>query len=216
MSSKKTRHSSIVTRRKSRPKPLPHAFYARDTEIVARELLGCLLVSTVGGARVSGRIVETEAYLGPHDPASHAAERIGRTRRNTSMFAAPGTAYVYRIYGVHWCLNAVTMRIDYPSAVLIRALEPVDGSEVMRRRRWPNVPPGADRLIASGPGKLATALAITGELDGHDLVQPPLFIEPGEPVADTNVSVGPRIGITQAADWPLRFCVANSQWVSKR
>jgi DNA-3-methyladenine glycosylase len=174
------------------------------------------LVSTIGGARVSGRIVETEAYLGPHDPASHAAERIGRTRRNTSMFAAPGTAYVYRIYGVHWCLNAVTMRIDYPSAVLIRALEPADGIAVMRRRRWPDAPAGSDRLIASGPGKLAAALGITGELDGHDLLQPPLFIEPGEPVEDTKVVVGPRIGITQAADWPLRYWVAECPWVSRR
>jgi DNA-3-methyladenine glycosylase len=208
--------SSRAPRARPRHQPLPRAFYARETEHVARALLGSVLVSTVGGTRVSGRIVETEAYLGPHDPASHAAERIGRTRRNTSMFAAPGIAYVYRIYGVHWCLNAVTMRVEYPAAVLIRAVEPMSGIDTMKRRRWPAGVPGPDRLIASGPGKLAAAFAITGALDGHDLRKPPLLIEAGEPVADSDIVIGPRIGITQAADWPLRFCLARSPWVSKR
>jgi DNA-3-methyladenine glycosylase len=202
---------------RTRPRSaLPRTFYARDTEIVARDLLGTVLLSTVGGVRVSGRIVETEAYLGPHDPASHAAERIGRTRRNTSMFGLPGTAYIYRIYGVHWCLNAVTMRADYPAAVLIRAIEPLEGIALMRERRWPNASARSDRLIASGPGKLAAAFGITGLLDGHDLRQPPLSIVKGEPVAPADVVVGPRIGITRAADWPLRFYLSKSPWVSKR
>lgn len=207
--------NSRASRSRRRSKPLPRAFYARDTQVVARELLGCTLVSTIDGARVSGRIVETEAYIGPHDPASHAAERIGRTRRNSTMFAAPGIAYVYRIYGVHWCLNAVTMRVEYPAAVLIRAVEPLAGIDLMRRRRWPVGVPGADRLLASGPGKLAAAFGITGALDGHDLRKPPLLIEAGEPVSDAEIVVGPRVGITAAADWPLRFCLANSPWVSK-
>ena len=196
--------------------PLDRLFYARDTELVARELLGTILVSTIGRRRVEGRIVETEAYVGPHDPASHAAERIGRTRRNTTMFAHAGTAYVYRIYGVHWCLNAVTREPDYPAAVLIRAVEPLRGIETMRHRRWPLQPPGSDRLIASGPGKLADAFAIDGTIDGHDLTKPPLYILPGEPVPDDEVVAGPRIGITRAADWPLRFYVRNSLWVSRK
>jgi DNA-3-methyladenine glycosylase len=192
------------------------SFYARETEIVARDLIGSILVSVIGGERVEGRIVETEAYVGPHDPASHAAERIGRTARNTSMFGPPGTAYVYRIYGVHWCLNAVTREIDYPAAVLIRAVEPLRGIEIMRARRWPAQPPGPDRLIASGPGKLAAAFGIDGRLDGHDLRRPPLFVLRSEPVAVRDIYSGPRIGITRAADWPLRFCLRGSVWVSRR
>lgn len=198
-----------------RRRPLARSFYARETERVARDLLGCVLVSTIDSRRVEGRIVETEAYIGPHDPASHAAERVGRTRRNETMFAEPGTAYVYRIYGVHWCLNAVTVEAGYPAAVLIRALEPLRGLELMRERRWPSGKPGSDRLIASGPGKLAAALGISGELDGHDLRKPPLYIVPGEPVADRDVQTGPRIGITRAMDWPLRFCLKNCSWVSR-
>ena len=110
-------------------------FYARPAESVARDLLGMVLVSTIGGSEVRGRIVETEAYVGPHDDASHAAARIGRTARNEAMYGEPGVAYVYRIYGVHWCLNAVTDVADFPAAVLIRALEPIRGISLMRRRR---------------------------------------------------------------------------------
>ena len=190
--------------------------YAAETDEVARNLLGAVLVSTVDGHRVAGRIVETEAYLGPHDPASHAAERIGKTARNRSMFGPPGTAYVYRIYGVHWCLNAVTMPEDFPAAVLIRAVEPIAGINVMRERRWPARNAGPDRLIASGPGKLAAAFGITGALDGHDLSSPPLFILPGSPVRLADISIGPRIGITRASDWPLRFCLRANPWVSRR
>jgi DNA-3-methyladenine glycosylase len=194
---------------------LTRDFYARDTAVVARELLGAFLVSSVAGARVQGRIVETEAYLGPHDPASHAAERIGRTRRNGSMFGPPGTAYVYRIYGVHWCLNAVTMPEGFPAAVLIRAIEPARGLPTMRRRRWQNGAAGPDRLLASGPGKLAAAFAITGALDGHDLRRSPLSIVSGDFIPDEQVVIGPRIGISRASDWPLRFRVGDSPWVSK-
>jgi DNA-3-methyladenine glycosylase len=205
-----------VSRAASHRKPLGRSFYARETEIVARELLGKILVSTIDGRRVEGRIVETEAYLGPHDPASHAAERIGRTRRNASMFLQAGTAYVYRIYGMHWCLNAVTKEVDFPAAVLIRAVEPLRGLDVMRERRWPGAQPAADRFLASGPAKLADALAIDGSLDGHDLTQPPLLILPGADVPDDDVVTGPRIGITRAADWPLRFHVRGSIWVSRK
>jgi DNA-3-methyladenine glycosylase len=165
---------------------------------------------------VSGRIVETEAYIGPHDPASHGAERIGRTRRNEAMFGPPGIAYVYRIYGVHWCLNAVTHEEEYPAAVLIRAVEPLDGLPHMRRRRSGNRAHSSDRDLASGPGKLAAAFAIDGALDGHRLDRAPLWIEAGERVAQAAIVTGPRIGITKAADWPLRFCVRDSVWLSKR
>ena len=195
---------------------LPLEFYSRDTEKVARDLLGALLVSTIGGQRTSGIIVETEAYIGPHDPASHGAERIGRTKRNTSMFGPPGLAYVYRIYGVHWCLNAVTHEEDYPAAVLIRALEPVEGIAVMMRRRFGRSAIGNQKQLASGPGKLAAALGIDGACDGHMLDRAPLWIEPGNPVPRNDIVAGPRIGITKAAEWPLRFCVRDSAWLSRR
>lgn len=194
---------------------LSPAFYARDTERVARELLGAILISTIGRQRVAGRIVETEAYIGPHDPASHGAQRIGRTKRNASMFGAPGIAYVYRIYGVHWCLNAVTHECDFPAAVLIRAVEPLEGVDVMRRRRFRSQTPRNDRQLASGPGKLAQAFAIDGKLDRHPLASEPLWIEEGTRIAKRGVVSGPRIGITKAADWPLRFCARDSEWLSR-
>lgn len=182
-----------------------------------------MITSTVDDVEVSGLIVETEAYVGPHDDASHAAARIGRTRRNASMFGAPGTAYVYRIYGVHWCLNVVTDEQDYPAAVLIRALEPVSGVEHMHTRRAaPRAGRGAaggavlpDRALASGPGKLAQALGVTGALDGHDLARPPLMIRSGLAVSGIGISAGPRIGITRAAELPLRFWLSGSQYVSR-
>jgi len=138
-----------------------------------------VLVSEVDGVRTSGRIVETEAYTGPHDPASHAAERIGRTTRNAAMFGAPGIAYVYRSYGVHWCLNAVTDEPGFPAAVLIRALQPLAGIAPMRERRQVRGRPPADRELCSGPGRLTEALGITGALDGHPLARPPLWVELG-------------------------------------
>jgi DNA-3-methyladenine glycosylase len=193
---------------------LPADFYARPCEAVARELLGARLVSMVGEQRVEVRIVETEAYTGPDDPASHAAARIGRTARNRSMFGPAGIAYVYRIYGVHWCLNVVTDGPDHPAAVLIRAAQPLAGLRVMRRRRWP-AEPGADRDLLRGPGRLARALGITGELDGHWLDRPPLLILPGEAVDTALITAGPRIGVTRGADWPLRFVIAGSRWASR-
>jgi DNA-3-methyladenine glycosylase len=198
-----------------RRRALAPAFFARPSAEVARALLGALLVSTVDGEETAGRIVETEAYIGPHDPASHAAERIGRTSRNSPMFGAPGIAYVYRIYGVHWCLNAVTDAVEYPAAVLIRALEPLRGLETMRARRARAGSVPADRQLASGPGKLAAALGIAGELSGHALDRAPLWIEPGIEVAAVDVVAGPRIGITRASDWPLRFYVRGSVWLSR-
>lgn len=197
-------------------KPLPAAFYERGAEAVARDLLGAVLVSDIGGVRTAGRIVETEAYLGAPDPASHAAERIGRTARNESMFGRGGLAYVYFIYGMHWCLNAVTGEPDVANAVLIRALEPVAGLDAMRERRGRRTGRAPkDRDLARGPARLAEALGITGALDGHDLARPPLVMAQGDSIPDNAVAVGPRIGITRAADWPLRFYLEGSPWVSR-
>lgn len=190
--------------------PLPPDFYARSAREVAPDLIGTLIRSGLDGAEAVGRIVEAEAYTGPDDPACHAAARIGRTARNAAMFGPPGTAYVYLSYGIHWCLNVVTDRVDYPAAVLIRALEPVHGLEAMRARRGT-----PDRNLARGPGRLTQALAITGALDGHSLDHPPLSIHQGDPVDPTEIDAGPRIGITRAADWPLRFSLKGSRWVSR-
>lgn len=205
--------------------PLPPEFYARPAEDVARHLLGNVLVSTIGGELAVGRIVEAEAYIGPHDPASHAAERIGRTARNEPMFGPPGIAYVYRIYGLHWCLNAVTDSHGYPAAVLIRALEPLVGLDVMRRRRGkgpagsadgrPPRPGRVERELTSGPARLAHALGITGALNGHALQREPLLIAAGEPVPSIGIDSGPRVGVTRAESWPLRFHVRGNPWVSR-
>ena len=196
------------------PAPLPYDFHARPAEVVARELLGTRLISEVGGARVVGEIVEVEAYLGPHDAASHAWEKFGRTPRNDAMFGPPGTTYVYLIYGTHWCLNVVTDREGFPGAVLVRAAMPLEGIETARERR----PGRPDRELMRGPGNLARALAVTGAENRHPLDRPPLWLTPGRTVMDAEVAVGPRIGIhpDRAAEWPLRFWIAGSPWVSKK
>lgn len=189
--------------------PLASSFYARPARDVARALIGKMVLSTVDGVRVAGRIVETEAYIGPEDPASHAASRIGRTRRNSTMFGPPGIAYVYLSYGIHWCLNAVTGTEGEASGVLIRALEPLDGLDTMRRRRE-----GRDELT-SGPGRLTQALAIGPELQRHPLDRPPLVIRAGEPVPEAHVGRSPRIGISRAAERLYRFTDERSEWLSR-
>jgi DNA-3-methyladenine glycosylase len=191
---------------------LSPSFYARPTPEVARRLLGHVLLSEVGGRRTAGRIVETEAYLGTPDPASHGYGGR-RTRRNASLFAGPGTAYVYFTYGMHWCLNAVTERAGVPSAVLIRALEPLEGLTIMRRRRG-----GvglADRQLCSGPAKLCQALGVTGREDGIPLTRGRLRVLKAHSRQRYAIITTPRIGITRAADWPLRFLIEDSPWVSR-
>jgi DNA-3-methyladenine glycosylase len=191
--------------------PLPASFYARPTIQVARGLLGQILVSDIGGRRTAGRIVETEAYLGPHDPASHAFGHR-RTARTEVMYGRPGTAYVYFTYGMHWCLNAVTERLGFPAAVLIRALEPLEGLPVMRRRRGRGGVRDAD--LCAGPARLCQALGITGRENGGLLTKGRLRI-----VRDRRrrapVAVTGRVGITDAADWPLRFVISGSEWLSR-
>lgn len=192
-------------------RPLPPRFYARSTVDVARRLLGQLLISDVGGRRTVGRIVETEAYVGPHDPACHGYGGR-RTARTEALWGPPGTAYVYFTYGMHWCLNAVTEATDYPAAVLIRALEPVSGLATMRRRRGA-VP---DAALCAGPARLCEALGVTGALNGASLARGPLRIVSGRRHLRRFVTATPRIGITRAADWPLRFVVPGSPWASRK
>jgi DNA-3-methyladenine glycosylase len=196
-----------MTRRRA---TLATSFYARPTAEVARRLLGHLLVSDIGGCRTIGRIVETEAYVGPHDPACHAYGHR-RTPRTEPLYGPPGTAYVYFTYGMHWCLNAVTERRDYPAAALIRALEPLEGMSVMRRRRGAV----ADRELCAGPARLCEALGISGAQNGLSLVDATVLRVVRDSGRRREVVVTPRVGITQAADWPLRFVLAGSPWASR-
>ena len=177
-------------------------FFGRSVHDVAPDLIGVtLLVDGIGGP-----IVEVEAY-DHEDPAAHGYG--GRTERNASMFGPPGHAYVYRSYGVHWCLNLVSEEVGVASAVLIRALEPTRGLDVMRARR------GLDdvRLLAAGPGRLCQALGITREHDGLPLDEPPFELLERE--AEPEIAVGPRIGITRAAERPWRYGLAGSRYLSR-
>ena len=196
-------------------RPLPRSFYDRDTLVVARELLGCLLVHEESGQRVSGRIVEVEAYHGEEDPACHAA--AGLTARTAPLYGRPGFGYVYRIYGMYYCFNVVTRAEGHPSAVLVRALEPIEGLDTMRERRASRrrIPDAelADRDLASGPGKLCDALAITLDQNRADLLRSPLRLEPGE--APDAVVWTPRVGISVGTDRFWRCFVKGSPHVSR-
>ena len=186
-------------------------FYARDTVDVARALLGCFLETSIGDDTTSGRIAEVEAYVGPDDPAAHGyGNRC--TPRNAAMFGPPGTAYVYFIYGMHWCFNAVTERSGFPAAVLIRAIEPLVGLDIMAARR------GTDnvKLLCSGPARLCQALAIDRETNECSLTDGLVRILRGERVGVDAIGSSPRIGIKKATDWPLRFFERGSQWLSRR
>lgn len=194
---------------------LARARYTRaDVVAVARRLLGSLLVAPArDGRRVSGIIVETEAYQGPEDRASHAYGGR-RTRRTETMYAPGGTAYVYFVYGMYHQFNVVTNVADVPHAVLVRALEPVEGVELMRRRRG-----GAAPLdLTSGPGKLCIALAIDRRLDGADLLGDRIWLEAGRRVRPAAIAAGPRVGIDYALEWaarPWRFWLRGNPFVSR-
>lgn len=189
---------------------LPVTFFRRPAEVVAAELLGMVVVSSVGEEVTQARIVETEAYLGYDDPASHGYLHR-RNARNEALFGPPGSWYVYLSYGMHWCANLVCQRAGLASAVLLRALEPLTGLEIMRRRRG-GVP---DRELCSGPGKLSQALGITRDLDGSRMLGSPVVVRRPASRGDIAIATTPRIGITKAADWPLRFCLAGSSWTSR-
>jgi DNA-3-methyladenine glycosylase len=189
---------------------LPRDFYARDTVQVARKLLNKRLVRVKGRDRMEGRIVEVEAYRGGDDPASHAFR--GPTLRNAPMFGEPGHAYVYFTYGNHYCLNITTQQTGIPGAVLIRAIQPVEGVDAMRRLR-PNVP---DSNLASGPGKLTKALGIDKSLNGIDMTKRgPLFVAESDQ-ARFKIGRSTRVGISQGTDRLWRFYVAENPFVSKR
>lgn len=192
---------------------LPRDFYLQDTVTVARALLGCVLWRKIGRELLAARIVETEAYLGANDPASHARRGL-RSARNESMYLEGGHAYVYFTYGMHWCMNVVTQESDIAEAVLLRGAEPVDGIASMRRRR-----PKAKRDfdLMNGPGKLCAALDIDRRLDGEPLDGNRLYITERD-LDIHEIGVSPRIGVEGAGDaahWPLRFFVRGNRYVSR-
>ncbi len=190
---------------------LPRSFYEQPTVEVARQLLGKYLVRKHPDGTTIGRIVETEAYVGLEDKACHASR--GRTPRTDIMFGQAGHAYVYFVYGVHHMLNLVTEEVGFPAAVLIRAVEPVDGIKLMRKRRNTEEP----RNLASGPGKLCEAFSIDRSLNGIDLCGPLLYVhDAGESLP--RIASRPRIGVEYAGTWkdkPWRFLVSDSEFVSK-
>jgi len=179
---------------------LPRSFYDRDTIEVAHELLGKYLVHAVAGVERVGRIVEVEAYLGPHDLAAHSAR--GLTKRTRVMFGPPGHAYVYLIYGMHWCMNVVTQPEGVASAVLLRAVEPVRNIEGRTQ----------------GPGLLCKAMGITGQLQGHDLLSGDFYIARPRTEPSVRIVKRPRIGVDYAGHWArrlLRFYIHGNPFISK-
>lgn len=203
---------------------LPRSFLQRDTALVARALLGQLLVRQLDdGSRLSGLIVETEAYLGPDDRAAHTYNNH-RSERNESMWQRAGTCYVYFTYGMHHCMNVVTRDERTPQAVLIRALQPVEGVEPMRRRRYKasRKRPPRDTDLCSGPAKLCQAMGIDRSLDGRDLTTAggQLWLEQARrrSLPGSMLAVGPRVGVERSGGWahkPLRFAVAGNPHVSR-
>lgn len=191
---------------------LPRSFYSRPAVEVASDLLGKVLVRRLRGKNLSGKIVETEAYAGPHDLACHASK--GHTPRTSVMFGPPGHAYVYMIYGFYFCLNVVTEAVGYPAAVLIRAIEPLEQVSVMRRLRKN---PEKDTNIGSGPGKLCMAMSIDKALNGADLLGRTIWIEDRDFEPGT-VSTSPRVGIDYAGEYkdkPWRFFLEHHPHVSR-
>jgi DNA-3-methyladenine glycosylase len=195
---------------------LPREFYLRaDVLTVARDLLGKLLVVPgPRGKRVSGKIVEVEAYRGPEDRASHAYGGR-RTKRTETMYRAGGVAYVYFVYGMYYQFNVVSGVADVPHAILVRALEPVEGLELMRERRHSH----PDHNLTNGPGKLCIAMGIDRALDGADLLDDRVWLEEFERVSPRRIARGPRIGIDYAQEWidkPWRFWIRDNTYVSHK
>jgi DNA-3-methyladenine glycosylase len=187
---------------------LRRAFFSRDPVIVARDLLGRILFYRTPEGLLAGRIAETEAYRGQADPASHAFR--GRTTRNAVMFGAAGHAYVYFSYGVHYCLNVTADAPGVAGAVLLRALEPLAGTEIMRRRG----DLGPEVRLLSGPGKIGRGFGLTLNDNGRDFTRDRLGLAAGTAVPDREVAVSRRIGISRAVDLPYRFSVIGSRSVS--
>jgi len=188
---------------------LPRQFFVRDPVVLARDLLGRVLFYKTPDGLLAGRIVETEAYTGEADPASHAFR--GRTARNAVMFGPAGHAYVYFSYGMHYCLNVTAEAQGTAGAVLLRALEPLAGVEVMRARG----DHGPESRLLSGPGKVGRAFGLSLVDNGRDFTRGPLGLATGAPVPDREVAISRRIGISRAVDLPYRFAVLSSPSVSK-
>jgi len=182
---------------------LSRSFYSRITDMVAKDLLGCILVHECGEKKLSGKIVETEAYFGKKDPGSHASR--GMTPRNSIMFGKPGFAYVYFVYGNHYCLNFVTEKEGTAGAVLIRALEPMEGMEEMRKRR-------RNGNLTNGPGRLTQALGITKKQNGMDLTGKELYVLKGR--KPEKIVTTTRIGIKEGSELKLRFYIKGNKFVS--
>src|SRR5437870_4197647 len=194
------------------PAKLPRSFYSRSTLEVASDLLGKVLVRRLGRRNLAGKIVETEAYVGPHDLACHASK--GHTPRTSVMFGPPGFAYVYMIYGFYFCLNVVTEPLGYPAAVLIRAVEPLENVDLMRRLRNN---PGHATNIASGPGKLCMAMSIDKQLNGADLLGTTIWIEDRK-LDPGPILTSPRVGVDYAGEYrdkPWRFFLNGNPHVSR-
>ncbi|MGE5575096.1 MAG: DNA-3-methyladenine glycosylase [Ignavibacteria bacterium] len=195
---------------------LQRSFYQRETIIVARDLLGKILVHESKDGKTAGRIVETEAYCGPEDRAAHSFD--GRmTARNEVMYGQKGVAYVYFIYGLYYCINVTSGKVEgKPEAVLLRALEPVVGEEIMAKRRGQQVKVAN---LSNGPSKLCMAMGISRTQNKADLSAPPLFIEDAPLVPQENIVEATRVGIDYSGDWktvPWRFYIRNNRFVSKK
>ena len=191
---------------------LPRSFYSRPTLDVASELLGKVLVRRIGRKSLAGKIVETEAYVGPHDLACHASK--GHTPRTSVMFGPPGHAYVYMIYGFYFCLNVVTEPAGYPAAVLLRAVEPLENVDLMVQLRNN---PQKETNIASGPGKLCMAMSIDKRLNAEDLIGTTMWIEDRE-LDPGPIRTSPRVGVDYAGqyrDKPWRFFIEGNPHVSR-
>lgn len=205
-----------MTKRVVQASKLPRDFYTRSNVVaVARELLGKLLVVPAdNGKRVSGRIVEVEAYRGPQDRAAHSYSGR-RTKRTETMYGIGGTAYVFFVYGMYYQFNVVTNVADAPHAVLIRAVEPVEGIELVRKRRHGQ----SDHNLTNGPGKLCIAMGIDRKLDAADLLGERVWLEDAEHIPRSQIASGPRIGIDYAEEWvhkPWRFWIRNNPYVSRQ
>jgi len=194
-------------------KKLPRSFYTRPTLLVAKDLLGKIIVRRVGRTILSGKIVEVEAYLGAKYPASHAYR--GKTKRNEVMFHEGGLLYVYFTYGMHFCANVVTGKKDIGEAVLIRAIEPLVGVEAMKRNRGAAEKRLTEVNLTNGPAKLCQALGIERKENGTDLLGDKIFLTDGESMSKSDIGTSVRIGITQGRDKRWRFFVKNNEWVSR-
>jgi DNA-3-methyladenine glycosylase len=191
-------------------KHLTKDFFNRETTVVAKDLLGKIMSVDYVGINLSGVVVETEAYLGINDPGSHSFR--GKTKRNATMFGPAGVSYIYQIYGIYFCYNVTTDREDIPAAVLIRALEPLTGIEIMKENR------GKEKIIdlCSGPAKLVQAMGITKQMDGTSAVDGPVRFFIGEKETPFQIVETTRIGLSQGADLKLRYYIKDNPFISKK